>query len=256
MKAFLIMALLFITASSRSQTGVATVGTQPDIGITQLAKASTIGLTSFLPCAPSCKISPIQIYIDDETVEESKGVVELTISIAPSSSQTVTVNFLTKNGSAKQPKDYIKTSGTVQFLPGEAFKKITVPIVSDVFSEQEEAFFVELSQPVNAVIDDGTGKVTITDVPGIASRGSEQPIIPFSAAVVPNPSAGHFTVSISTTSFSPVKLQVYDAVGRLVKTYNEMDGKFIRIGEELQAGVYTVKVMQGTKASTLKIIKL
>ncbi len=256
MKAFFIAAMLFFTASARSQIGVAIVAVQSDIGTAPLlANGSGIGVSSFLSCTFSCTMKS-KIFIDDETVDEGSGIVYMTISLAPSSDQTVSVNYLAKNGSAKQPKDYTKTAGTLEFQPGEAFKKIAISIVSDGVAEPQEEFFVELSQPLNAVIEDGSGKVTINDVPGIAYRTAYPLSLPFSAIATPNPSAGQVIISVSAINGSPIHLQVYDAVGRLVKTYMSTEGKYFRIGEDLRAGVYTVKVLQGANAATLKVVKL
>ena len=52
------------------------------------------------------------------------------------------------------------------------------------------------------------------------------------------------------------KLEVYDAVGRLVKTYTVQLGNYARVGEDWKAGLYTVKVMRGGEVATLKVVKL
>jgi hypothetical protein len=253
MKTFFIAASMLLTMPLLAQTGIATVGLQPNVGTVPGNNASPIGTTSFLQCSQSCTAVPIRIFITDESVQEWSGVVYVTVSIAPSSTQTVSVKYMTKNASAKQPKDYDKVVGTIEFLPGEAFKQIAITIVSDNVPEPQENFFVELFHPVNATIADESGTVTINDV---ALRNGVSVVMPFSATATPNPSAGDFLISVVGTSDAPIKVEVYDAIGRYVKSYSVVDGASVRIGKELKPGVYTVKVVQGVDAAVLRVVKV
>jgi Calx-beta domain/S-layer homology domain len=65
-------------------------------------------------------------------------------------SNTVTVSYSTNNGSAVASSDYTATTGTVTFLPGEATKVISVPILKDDLVEQQEYFSMNLSNPTGA----------------------------------------------------------------------------------------------------------
>ena len=88
------------------------------------------------------------------------------------------MSYGTRDGSAKSldqtpfthDKDYAATSGTLTFAPGVTSKNIEVTINGDIYAESEEQFAVSLSSPVNAVIEDGVGTVTIQD-------GSRLPVI-------------------------------------------------------------------------------
>jgi hypothetical protein len=253
MKLFFAAASLLATLQLVAQTGVATVGVQPDVGTASFNNPATIGTTSFLQCMSSCTAVPSRIFITDESVQEWDGVVYVTVSIAPSSGQTVSVKYMTKNGSAKHPKDYDKAMGTIEFLPGEAFKKVPVTIVTDNIAEPQEEFFVELSHAINGIIADESGTVTIND---IALRGGETVNILFSANAIPNPSAGEFLISVAGTSRAMIKVDVYDAIGRYVKGYSLVEGLSVRIGKEFGPGVYTVKVTQGTEVAVLRVVKL
>src|SRR3990170_2459363 len=76
---------------------------------------------------------------------------------------TVTVDYTTANDTAIQPGDYILTSGTLTFNPGETSQPISVPVVGDTLDEIDETFFVNLNNPTNATITDNQGVGTITD---------------------------------------------------------------------------------------------
>jgi CSLREA domain-containing protein len=73
----------------------------------------------------------------------------------------VTVKYATSDGTATSPSDYQAATGTVIFQPGESFKLINVTVNGDTTYEDTETFFVDLSSPVNAVIDDGRGQALI-----------------------------------------------------------------------------------------------
>ncbi|XP_068608530.1 sodium/calcium exchanger 3 [Brachionichthys hirsutus] len=59
--------------------------------------------------------------------------------------QTVYVDYKTEDGSANAGADYEFTEGTVVFKHGEMFKEISVGIIDDDIFEEDEHFFVRLS---------------------------------------------------------------------------------------------------------------
>jgi hypothetical protein len=80
-----------------------------------------------------------------------------TVSMSQPSDETVTVQFSTRNGSAQSGSDYVATSGTLTFAPGEVSKQITVQVNGDTQPEEIEVFFVDLSNPSGAGLGDGEG---------------------------------------------------------------------------------------------------
>ncbi|HYZ18358.1 MAG TPA: Calx-beta domain-containing protein [Gaiellaceae bacterium] len=85
------------------------------------------------------------------------------VSLSAPSPQTVGVSYATANGTATAPADYVAAAGTLTFAPGETAKPVAVGVNGDVFDELDEAFFVNLSAPVNGTVGDGQGVGTITD---------------------------------------------------------------------------------------------
>jgi hypothetical protein len=75
----------------------------------------------------------------------------------------VTVSFSTRDGAANAPSDYVATSGTLTFAPGELIKQITVLVNGDTTSEPIEFFFVDLSSASGATIGDAEGLGRIFD---------------------------------------------------------------------------------------------
>jgi hypothetical protein len=108
------------------------------------------------------------LSINDVIVPESGGSANFTVTLSGASSQTVTVQYTSANGSAVAPGDYASSAGTLTFTPGTLTQPIAVTVVADAVSEPDETFDVALSAPANAVIDgvNGTGTATITDSNG------------------------------------------------------------------------------------------
>jgi hypothetical protein len=111
------------------------------------------------------------ISINDVSITEGDSgtkTMTFTVTLSPASNQTVSVNFATANGTATAPSDYLATSGTLTFNPGDLTKTIPVTINGDQLFEPDETFTVNLSNPVNTTISRGTGTGTILndDAPG------------------------------------------------------------------------------------------
>jgi ABC-type transport system substrate-binding protein len=99
------------------------------------------------------------------TAEGNAGTTETTfeVSLGKAAEQTVTVNYATADGSATAPSDYIAKSGTLTFPPGERTARVTVLVNGDTTDEPDEAFALELANPVNGTIGDGRANAPIID---------------------------------------------------------------------------------------------
>jgi hypothetical protein len=87
-----------------------------------------------------------------------------TVSMAGSSSQAVTVNYATSNGTATAPSDYTALpQGTLTFEPGENVMQVTVLVNGDFAIEPNETFSLDLSSPIGATIGAGQGLGTIVN---------------------------------------------------------------------------------------------
>src|SRR5438132_3208324 len=109
------------------------------------------------------------------TLKEGNTVTTLcnfVVSLSPASTQTVTVNYATADGSATAGSDYQAASGTVTFNPGQTSKTLTVLVNGDRLGETNETFFVNLNSPTNGVIADGQALATIVDDEPRISIGS------------------------------------------------------------------------------------
>jgi Calx-beta domain len=105
---------------------------------------------------------------DVSTVEGDSGfsfvLFEATLDVA--SPTPVSVDFVTQGGTATEGTDYIASSGSVSFAPGQMTSVISVAVLGDLVPEPDETFFLRLQNPQGAVIDDGEGIGTIVNDDG------------------------------------------------------------------------------------------
>jgi hypothetical protein len=105
--------------------------------------------------------------IDDVTHNEGNaGTTSYTFTVTKTGSTALnsSVNFTTVDGTATTADtDYALNSGTLNFLPADTTKQITVLVNGDAKVETDEAFTVHLSTPVGATISDADGTGTITN---------------------------------------------------------------------------------------------
>ena len=90
-------------------------------------------------------------------------VATFTVTLSEASEETVTVDYVTGNGTAAAGADYQAATGTVTFAPGETSQTITVQVAGDRLPEPNETFVVTLSGPTGASVADGHGVGTIRD---------------------------------------------------------------------------------------------
>ena len=108
-------------------------------------------------------IVPRSYFVSDASANEG-GVLEFTVSRSGYSGDSVTVNYVTANGSAKAGNDYTAQTGTISFAAGETSKTISVATTEDSLIESDETVILNLSEPSNGgTIADGTASGTIED---------------------------------------------------------------------------------------------
>ncbi|POF43391.1 hypothetical protein B0D71_00830 [Pseudomonas laurylsulfativorans] len=96
---------------------------------------------------------------------EGTGYLDFLVALSSPSTNTVSVNYTTANGTAIAgfTGDYIGSSDTLRFAPGEMVKTVRVALNDDVAAEVPESFSLRLSGAVNAVIGTAAATGTILD---------------------------------------------------------------------------------------------
>jgi hypothetical protein len=112
----------------------------------------------------------VRVSIDDRAVAEGGAVnASFRVTLSAGSSQTVTVDYATADGTASAGSDYTATSGTLTFTPGRTAHSIAVPILTDGATEGTETFFLNLTSASGATILDNQAVGSISDPPAAAN---------------------------------------------------------------------------------------
>ena len=105
------------------------------------------------------------------------------VTLSKSSTDIVTVNYSTSDGSATAGIDYQTSNGGLQFAPGDTIQNISVAIQGDTDVEANETLTMTLSSPTNATLLQASATGTIDNddfnsgIPGIDSRPDNQTCI-------------------------------------------------------------------------------
>ena len=105
-----------------------------------------------------------EIFIDDASITEGNNGnknLTFTVSLSRAGEENITVDYATANDTAAADEDYIATSGTLEFAPGENEKTIKVEVTGDYEVEDDETFTINLSNPSGSTISDTQGIGTI-----------------------------------------------------------------------------------------------
>jgi hypothetical protein len=103
--------------------------------------------------------------------------------------------------------------------------------------------------------------VTIGCVPQLVfTRLENQPSIntsidPMTVSVYPNPTTSSYHLFVKSNHTSTVNARVFDAQGRLVKTFRFNSSETIAFGNEFKAGVYIIELREGKELKTVRVVK-
>lgn len=155
--------------------------------------------------------SPSISVRDSVVVEGNSGTTQATFVVALSgpSSQSVSCSFATSNGTATAGSDYIATSGAVTFAPGEVEKPVVVLVNGDTVDEQQETYFLDISNVQNATVSSSRGNGFIVDDDG--------PTISINDVTVTEGNSGTkaatFTLTLSGPSVEAIAVRVITTPG-------------------------------------------
>lgn len=94
------------------------------------------------------------------------------VSLSNAYNQVVKFSYVTANGTATAGSDFANKTGTISFQPGQTSKTVTIAVYGDLTPETNESFFVNLFNPIKAVITDSQGRAIIkNDDGGINPQG-------------------------------------------------------------------------------------
>ena len=171
---------------------------------------------------------------DARPVREGSGPAVFTVRLNRSSTEVVTVDYATSDGTAAAGDDYDAAEGSLSIPVGLTTGEISVAVVDDDITEVAETFDVTLSNPGNAVIAEGAATATIRD--------NEQPNITIASA---RASEGDGTIDFSVT---------LDQAGDEAVTvaYATFDGTAVQ-PDDYTAAAGTLTIAAGDTAATVSV---
>jgi hypothetical protein len=198
-----------LTLASNPSPALAATDPQNTLSVTASETFGDHTLTSAAQTITVTDPPPLRLSIGSASANEG-GDETFTVTLSKASTNQVTVNYTTKDGTALAGTDYTATSGTLTFTAGTTSQTVTVHTLNDnLTNESNESFTVALSSPANAKIGTGTGTGTI--VPVAPTTPAHTPSTPSStpSLSIGNASANEggletFTVTLSQASTSQV----------------------------------------------------
>ena len=183
-------------------TAVLTAGTH-SVTADYSGDANFIASSGALPSGQVVRPPPTLSINDLSFIEGDTGAkfVFFTVTSSAASNLSVSVDFATANTSATSPSDYVATTGTLTFIPGQVIRTIFVTINGDMSLEPDETFTMNLSNAINSSIGraQGTGTIRNDEFPVLLTEANTTHAIgldvvtqtgdPFSLTTVPTFSA-------------------------------------------------------------------
>ena len=185
-------------------------------------------------------LKPVQFAL--APASGATNTMEFVVSLSAASTSAVTVNYATADGTAVVNGDYLATSGTLTFAPGEIRKSVFVTIVGDTAIEPDEIFRVLLSSPTNATIADGEANGTI--------RNDDSPVVTLPALTVADVSVTEGDSGTKVANFL-VKLSAA-ATGSVTVNYATANGT-ATAGTDYTAASGTLTFAPGVTERTVSV---
>ncbi|MEH2044356.1 Calx-beta domain-containing protein [Nostoc sp.] len=210
------------------------------LAATNAAIADSLGVATIIndDNQPTITISDVSVTEGNTGTTTNAN---FTISLSNPSSQQVTVNYNTSDGTAQvADSDYNSALGTITFNPGETSKTLSIGVVGDNKFETDETFSVNLLAATNAAIADSLGVATIIN-------DDNQPTITISDVSVTEGNTGtttnaNFTISLSNPSSQQVTVN-----------YNTSDGTAQVADSDYNSALGTITFNPGETSKTLSI---
>ncbi len=112
----------------------------------------------------------VEANTSDMRASMNAGMANIVVELNAPSTEPVTVNYATLDGSAKAGVDYTSTSGTLTFASGETSGMVTVPLIKND-DALNKTFSLVLSDPTQAALGSPSA-VTVTISNAVAGPGT------------------------------------------------------------------------------------
>ncbi|MBD1211906.1 MAG: SBBP repeat-containing protein, partial [Dolichospermum circinale Clear-D4] len=146
------------TIFEATETAILTLATGTGYTVSTTNTAATVNIADN-DLQPTINLSANQTIVEGNTNPQN---VSYTVTLSNASTQAITVQYATANGTAIAGSDYTSASGTLTFNPGIITQVINIPILNDSLNEANETFTLNLTSATNATL--GTAKTATTTI--------------------------------------------------------------------------------------------
>ncbi|OBQ37069.1 MAG: hypothetical protein AN485_10105, partial [Anabaena sp. MDT14b] len=146
------------TIFEATETAILTLATGTGYTVSTTNTAATVNIADN-DLQPTINLSANQTIVEGNTNPQN---VSYTVTLSNASTQAITVQYATANGTAIGGSDYASTTGTLTFNPGIITQVINIPILNDSLNEANETFTLNLTTATNATL--GTAKTATTTI--------------------------------------------------------------------------------------------
>lgn len=150
---------------------------------------------------------------DPILVEGDSGTTEFVfeIQLTRPALAPFTLSYATADGTALAGEDYVATSGTIDFVPGQTTATVRVTGLTDKKVENAEFFSLNVTPPLSPLIVAGSGEATILDDDPAVS----EPVISVGRSATPESSSNYlaFVVRLSEAAAVPVSVDFETVLG-------------------------------------------
>ncbi len=139
-----------------------------------------------------------RLRVEDASAQERDPEMIFKVTLdPPNPAQRVSVRYETLDGTAIADVDYMSQSGELEFMPNQPSREVKVPLVPDDDQEEmDKYFFLQLSDPTHAVVDNEQVRGTILDDDGL-------PVVNITPVVSVGEGDGMVRVEVSLTDPIP-----------------------------------------------------
>ena len=146
------------TIFEATETAILTLATGTGYTVSTTNTAATVNIADN-DLQPTINLSANQTIVEGNTNPQN---VSYTVTLSNASTQAITVQYATANGTAIGGSDYTSRTGTLTFNPGIITQVINIPILNDSLNEANETFTLNLTTATNATL--GTAKTATTTI--------------------------------------------------------------------------------------------
>lgn len=145
------------------------LGRCPDGWDTDYSSENDFQIMSLSPGQNNECTTTVQLFVNDTTVYEGDSgstTAVFQFYLSEPAADAVSVEYATSPGTAAAGLDFEEAWGVVYFPPGYTNQEVSVVVYGDTNREDNETFYIQLSNAVGAILADPQGAAVILDDDG------------------------------------------------------------------------------------------